>query len=41
MTDTRTFKTIACHRATGQVKVFYGVFSIIHHARAVAWLDGV
>ena len=38
MIDTRYFKTIAIKRATGEVKVFYGLFIKIHNAAAKAWL---
>jgi hypothetical protein len=40
MTDTRYFKTIACRRSTGEVKVFYGFFVKLHHDAALLWLKG-
>lgn len=38
MTDTRSFRTTAVKRATGEWKVFYGFFAATHHAAAIEWL---
>ena len=38
MTDTKTFKTIAVKRETGEWKVFYAIHPILHHAAAIKWL---
>lgn len=38
MTDTRSFKTIAVNRKTGEWKVFYGFFPKFHNAAAKKWL---
>ena len=38
MTDTRSFKTTAVKRATGEWKVFYGFFASTHHDAAIEWL---
>jgi hypothetical protein len=38
MTDTRSFKTTAVKRTTGEWKVFYGFFASTHHDAAIEWL---
>lgn len=38
MTDTKSFKTIAIKRETGEVRVFWGLFPKMHHAAALEWL---
>jgi hypothetical protein len=38
MTDTRSFKTTAVKKMTGEWKVFYGFFASTHHDAAIEWL---
>jgi hypothetical protein len=39
MTDTRSFKTTAVKRTTGEWKVFYGFLASTHHDAAIEWLS--